>query len=212
MYVLTDKRYPLNNILLVILGTNLRQKLKTHFIFWNNKTFCYVSIYPYSEITNVPLCCNRPPSTSKSLRTKFSSMRTKFYDWNASIKHVKIYCRRSCFNKIGPCMIKMKINFTDIALKKRRKNVYIPLSSDNGRSCLHPKEHSRSRLSIENARSLIDTIGGALFTLSGRNFELLSLIRTRDNKLMLLSGYLWSVRTYICYLSTYDYKRRQLMF
>ena len=87
-------------------------------------------------------------------------------------------------------MIKMTINFTDIALKKRRKNVYIPLSSENGRMCLHPKERSRSRLSNENARSLIDTIGGALFTLFGRNFELPLLIRTRDNKLMLLSGYL----------------------
>ena len=87
-------------------------------------------------------------------------------------------------------MIKTTINFTDIALKIRRKNVYIRLSSKNGRTCLHPKERSRSRLSNENACSLIDTIGGALFTLSGRNFELPSLIRTRDNKLMLLSGYL----------------------
>ena len=139
-------------------------------------------------------------------------MRTKFYYWNASIKRVKIDCHKSCFNKIGPCMIKMTINFTDIALKKRRKNVYIPLSPENGRTCLHPKERSRSRLSNENARSLIDTIGGALFTLFGRNFELPLLIRTRDNKLMLLSGYLWSVRMYICYLSTDDYKRRQLMF
>ena len=146
------------------------------------------------------------------MRTNFSSMRTKFYDWNASIKHVKIDCHKSCFNKIGPCMIKTTINFTDIALKSRRKNVYIPLSSDNGRTCLYPEEHSRSRLSNENACSLIDTIGGALFTLSGRNFELPSLIRTRDNKLMLLSGYLWSVRMYICYLSIDDYKRRQLMF
>ena len=75
-------------------------------------------------------------------------------------------------------MIKMTINFTDIVLKKRRKNVYIPLSSENGRTCLHPKERSPSRLSNENARSLIDTIGGALFLLSGRKFELPSLIRT----------------------------------
>ena len=87
-------------------------------------------------------------------------------------------------------MIKTTINFTDIALKKRRKNVHIPSSSENGRTCLHPKERSRSQLSNENARSLIDTIGGALFTLFGRNFELPLLIRTRDNKLMLLSGYL----------------------
>ena len=87
-------------------------------------------------------------------------------------------------------MIKTTINFTDIALKKRRKNAYIPLSSENGRTYLHPKERFRSRLSNENARSLIVTIGGALFTLSGRNFELPSLIRTRDSKLMLLSGYL----------------------
>ena len=147
-----------------------------------------------------------------SLRTKFSSMRTKFYYWNACIKRVKIDCLKSCFNKIGPCMIKTTINFTDIALKKTKKNIFIPLSSENGRTCLHPKECSRSRLSNENAHSLIDTIGGALFTLFGRNFELPLLIRTRDNELMLLSGYLWSVRTYICYLSTDDYKRRQLMF
>ena len=117
-----------------------------------NVLLCLID--PYSEITNVPLCCNRPPSTSKSLRTEFSSMRTKFYDWKASIKHVKIDCHKSCFNRISPCMIKTPINFTDIALKKRRKNVYIPLSYENGRTCLHPKERSRSRLSNEKACSL----------------------------------------------------------
>ena len=61
-------------------------------------------------------------------------------------------------------MIKMTINFTDTALKKQRKNVYIPLSSGNGRTCLHPKERSRSQLSNENASSLIDTIGGVIYT------------------------------------------------
>ena len=44
------------------------------------------------------------------------------------------------------------------------------------------KEQSRLRLSHDSDHSLIDTIGRALSTLLGGNFELLLRIRTQDNK------------------------------
>ena len=79
-------------------------------------------------------------------------------------------------------MIKTTINFTDLALKTLRKNVNIPLPSDNDCMCLHPKEQYRLRLSNDSDHSLIDTIGRALLTLLGGNFELPLQICTRDNK------------------------------
>ena len=79
-------------------------------------------------------------------------------------------------------MIKTTINFTDLALKTLRKNANIPLPSDNSCMCLHPKEQSGLRLSNDGDHSLIDTIGRALLTLLGGNFELQLQIRTRDNK------------------------------
>ena len=109
-------------------------------------------------------------------------MHIKFYDWNASIKYERINWYNSRFDKNGHSMIKTTINFTDLALKTLRKNVNIPLPSDNGCMCLHPKEQSRLRLSNDSDHSLIDTIGRALLTLLGGNFELPLQIRTRDNK------------------------------
>ena len=51
------------------------------------------------------------------------------------------------------------------------------------------------------------------FVISGNevSFELSSQICTQDNK-KYDSRYLLSVRTYICYFSTDDYKRKQLLF
>ena len=144
----------------------------------------------FSEITNVLLCFNKPIFWNSkcsvmfqtALRTKISSMHIKFYVWNASIKYERIKWYNSRFDKNGPSMIKTKINFTDIALKTLRKNVNIPLPSDNSCMCLYPKEQSLLRLSNDSDHSLIDTIGRALLTLLGGNFELLLQIRTRDNK------------------------------
>ena len=109
-------------------------------------------------------------------------MHIKFYDWNASIKYERINWYNSRFDKNGPSMIKTTINFTDLALKLLTKNVNIPLPSDNGCMCLHPKEQSRWRLSNDSDHSLIDMIGRALLTLLGGNFELPLQICTRDNK------------------------------
>ena len=154
---------------------------------------------------NVPLCFNWPPSTSTALRTKISSMHIKFYDWNASIKYERINWYNSRFNKNGPSMIKTTINLTDLALKMLRKNLNIPLPSDNGCMCLHPKEQSLLRLSNESAYSLIDTIGRALLTLLGGNFELTLQICTQDNKRYVIKWIRLSVRTCICYFSADDY-------
>ena len=139
-------------------------------------------------------------------------MHIKFYDWNASIKYERINWYNSKFDKNGPSMIKITINFTDLALKTLRKNVNIPLPSDNGCMCLHPKEQSRLRLSNDRDHSLIDTIGRALLTLLEVFLSFRCKFVLEITKGMLLSGYILSVRTCICYFSADDYKRRQLMF
>ena len=106
---------------------------------------------------------------------------------------------------------KITINFHDLALKMLRKNVNIPLPSDSGCMCLHPKELSRLRLSNESAHSLIDTIGRAFLTLLGGNFELPLQICTRDNKRYVIK-WIHFICKNVCYFSADDCKRRQLMF